>query len=139
MKARVSSKVRRPVAPVHVIVTLLVPVVLAASVASASSPEAGERGRYRGQCKRLTNQIEHFEGTILPMAISRGNRSWEDATNAQIERLWHRRADLCPEYGAERTMMLRAADRMRKFNKLVAAAGRAAITYFTGGIGAPGL
>ena len=39
------------------------------------------------------------------MAIERGNRAWEDATNAQIERLWHRRADLCPEYGAQRTAL----------------------------------
>ena len=101
--------------------------------AQASSPEAGERGRYRGQCKRLTTQIAHYEGTVLPMAIERGNRAWEDATNAQIERLWHRRADLCPEYGAQRTMMRRAADNIRAFNKFMAAAGRAALTYFTGG------
>ena len=106
-----------------------------ASHASGSSPEAGERGNYRGQCKRLTTQIDHFENTVLPMAIERQNRAWEDSTNAQIERLWHRRADLCPKYGAERTMMRKAADNMRKFNKVVAAAGRAAITYFTGGIG----
>ena len=102
--------------------------------AIASSPEAGERGNYRGQCKRLTTQIDHYEETVLPMAIDRGNRAWEDATNAQIERLWHRRADLCPEYGAERTAMRRAADQIRAFNKLVAAAGRAALTYFTGGL-----
>ncbi len=31
-------------------------------------------------------------------------------------------------------MLLRAADQMRKFNKLVAAAGRAALTYFSGGL-----
>ena len=110
--------------------------VLLAPTAWASSPEAGERGHYRGQCRRLTTQIEHFEGTVLPMAIARGNRAWEDATNAQIERLWHRRADLCPAYGAERTMMRRAADGMRRFNKFMASAGRAAVAYFTGGAGA---
>jgi len=106
----------------------LVPVTL------ASSPEAGAKGKYRGQCRKLTVQIDHYEGTILPMAVNRGNRAWEKATNSQIERLWHRRADLCPAYGAERTMILRARDQMRKFNQLVAAAGRAAITYFTGGL-----
>ena len=108
-------------------------VLLLVPAAFASSPDAGEQGNYRGQCRRLTRQLEHFEGTILPLAIGRGNRAWEDATNAQIERLWHRRADLCPAYGAERTMMRKAADRMRKFNRLVAAAGRAAVTYFSGG------
>jgi len=102
--------------------------------AFASSPEAGERGHYRGQCRRLTTQITHYEDTVLPMAIDRGNRAWEDATNAQIERLWHRRADLCPEYGAQRTAMRRAADQIRAFNKMLAAAGRAALTYFTGGM-----
>jgi hypothetical protein len=105
-----------------------------APLASASSPEAGERGRYRGQCKRLTRQLEHYEETVLPMAIDRRNRGWEAATNDQIERLWHRRADLCPEYGAQRSLMRRAADRARKFNKLLAAAGRAAASYFTGGM-----
>lgn len=106
-----------------------------APAALASTPEAGERGHYRGQCKRLTTQIEHYEGTVLPMARERNNRAWEDATAAQVERLWHRRADLCPEYGAQRTMLRRAADQARKFNQLVAAAGRAAVTYFTGGLG----
>ena len=104
------------------------------SVAVASSPEAGASGKYRAECRRLTKQIDHFEGTILPMAIERGNRGWEDATNAQVERLWHRRADLCPKYGAERTMMAKAADDARKFKKLLAAAGRAAATYFSGGL-----
>ena len=116
--------------------TLAVVVGLAtAGSAFASTPEAGARGHYRGQCKRLTTQIAHYEETVLPMAIRRGDRAWEAATNAQIERLWHRRADLCPKYGAERTAMRKAADQMRRFNKMVAAAGRAALTYFTGGVG----
>ena len=105
--------------------------------ASATTPLAGERGNYRGQCRKLTKQIGHFEGSILPLAIARGNKGWERATNEQINRLWHRRADLCPVYGAERTMLARAAERVRKFNQLVALAGRAALTYFTGGIFGP--
>ncbi|MFK7898654.1 MAG: hypothetical protein AB8G23_22665 [Myxococcota bacterium] len=109
-------------------------VFLMAAAASASSPEAGERGRYRGQCKKLTKQIDHFENTILPMALDRGNYAWANATNDQVERLWNRRADLCPAYGAERTAMRKAADNIRRFNKLVAAAGRAAVTYFSGGV-----
>ena len=105
-----------------------------ATPALASSPEAGATGRYRGECRRLTKQIEHYKGTILPMAIERGNAAWEHSIDEQVQRLWHRRADLCPAYGAERTMMARAADQARRINELVAAAGRAAITYFTGGL-----
>lgn len=109
--------------------------LLAAPVALADGERrlASESGRYRGECRRLTKQIEHFEETVLPMAIARGNRGWEQATNDQIERLWHRRADLCPEYGAERTFLQKAADRTRRFNKFMASAGRAALAFFTGG------
>ena len=102
--------------------------------AVASTPLAGERGNYRGQCRKLTKQINHYEEAILPLAVSRGNRAWERATNEQIARLWHRRADLCPAYGAERTLMAKTADEMRRFNKLVALAGRAALAFFTGGL-----
>jgi hypothetical protein len=100
----------------------------------ASSPEAGAKGRYRAECRRLTKQIDHFKGTILPMARSRGNRGWEQATSDQVERLWHRRADLCPAYGAERSLMAKAADDARKFREMLAAAGRAAASYFSGGL-----
>ena len=105
-----------------------------ATASLASSPEAGARGRYRGECRRLTKQIEHYQGTILPMAIERHNSGWEQATKEQVERLWQRRADLCPAYGAERTMMARAADRARRFNEFLVTAGRAAATFFSGGI-----
>jgi hypothetical protein len=104
------------------------------TAALATTPLAGKSGNYRGQCRMLTKQINHYDGTILPMAIQRGNRDWERATNQQVQRLWHRRADLCPEYGAERTFLAKAADEVRKFNELVALASRAAVTFFTGGI-----
>ena len=116
---------------------LLVGLVLALALAlpaAATTPLAGEKGNYRGQCRRLTKQIDHYEGTILPMAVARGNRGWERATTEQVERLWHRRADLCPAYGAQRTLLARAADRIRKINQMIALAGRAALTYFTGGL-----
>lgn len=109
-------------------------ICLLAGSANASSPEAGERGRYRAECRRLTKQINHYENTILPMAIERRNAGWERATNEQVERLWHRRADLCPKYGKQRTMMAKAADQARKINKLIVTAGRAAATYFSGGL-----
>ena len=114
----------------------LVLALLVAPMALAEGEKrlASESGLYRGECRRLTKQITHFEETVLPMAIERGNRGWEEATADQIKRLWHRRADLCPEYGAERTMLARAADQIRKFNQVVAAAGRAAATYFSGGL-----
>jgi hypothetical protein len=102
--------------------------------AMATTPVAGERGNYRGQCRKLTKQIAHFEGSILPLAISRGNRAWERATNEQINRLWNRRADLCPAYGAERTLLAKAADQARRINKTIALAGRAALAYFTVGL-----
>lgn len=110
-----------------------------AGIAVASSPEAGDKGNYRGECRRLTKQIEHYNGTILPMAIERGNRGWEASTMAQVDRLWNRRADLCPIYGAERSFLAKAADDARKFQQLVAAAGRAAAAYFTGGLTGGGL
>lgn len=113
----------------------LIGVLLAAPIAAAEEERrlASESGRYRGECRRLTKQIMHFEETVLPMAIARGNRGWEQATNDQVERLWNRRADLCPEYGAERTLLQKAADRTRRFNKFMASAGRAALAFFTGG------
>lgn len=114
-------------------IALAILVAPAAFAQRSGSAEAGERGLYRGECRRLTKQITHYEETVLPMAIDRGNRGWEKATNAQIERLWHRRADLCPEYGAQRTLLQKAAERTRRFNKFLASAGRAALAYFTGG------
>lgn len=117
-----------------ILVGLLAAAAMLASPALASSPEAGERGRYRAECRRLTKQIDHYENTILPMAIERHNAGWEKATNDQVERLWHRRADLCPKYGAQRTMMAKAADQARKVNKFLVTAGRAAASYFSGGI-----
>ena len=102
--------------------------------ATATTPRAGEMGRYRGQCRKLTRQIRHFEADILPLAVARGNRTWESATNAQINRLWHRRADLCPAYAAERTLLATAMEKIRRFNQTIAMAGRAAAAYFTGGL-----
>ncbi len=102
--------------------------------ASATTPLAGDTGNYRGQCRRLTKQIDHFEGNILPLAVARGNRTWERATNEQIARLWHRRADLCPAYGRERTMLAIAAEEVRRINKMISVAARGAATFFSGGL-----
>ena len=105
-----------------------------ANVAMASSPEAGQKGNYRGECRRMTKQINHFENTILPMAVGRGNSAWEQATVDQVERLWHRRADLCPKYGRQRTLLAKAVEDARKVKEFVVTAGKAAATYFSGGL-----
>lgn len=106
---------------------------LGAGSALAYDQDASVHGNYRGQCRRLTKQIEYYEEQILPLAIERGDLAWEDATNEHIKRLWNKRADLCPKYGRERARLLRALDRIRQFNRVVARAGRAAARYFTGG------
>jgi hypothetical protein len=116
-----------------ILVGFILAMTLAASVSTAKRLPS-ETGNYRGQCRQLTKQINHFEGTIIPLAIARGNRKWERATNDQVARLWNRRADLCPEYGAERTLIARTRDQIRKFNKMMALAGRAALAFFTGGL-----
>lgn len=133
MDSRSTTRCRR----IPIGVATLALAVLLALPALASTPRAGETGHYRGQCRRLTKQIDHYENQVLPLAIQRGNRSWERATNQQIERLWHRRADLCPKYGAERSFIAKTQDSIRRFNKLLAAAGRAAAAYFSGGIVGP--
>lgn len=104
-----------------------------AGAASAYDQDASVHGNYRGQCRRLTKQLAYYEKTILPMAIDRGNVAWERATYDQIERLWHKRADLCPKYGKDRAKLQKALDRIRAFNQMLARAGRAAARYFTAG------
>ena len=99
----------------------------------AYDKDASVHGNYRGQCRRLTKQLAYYEKQVLPMAIERRNLAWENATNDQIKRLWNKRADLCPKYGRERTRLLRAIDKIREFNKMVAQVGRAAASYFSGG------
>lgn len=127
-----------PLRPEHARATIrsLIPallVLLFAGAAAAYDPDASIHGKYRGQCRRLTKQLAYYEKTILPMAIQRGDVAWEDATNDQIKRIWNKRADLCPKYGKERARLLRALDRIRAFNKMLARAGRAAARYFTAG------
>ena len=127
-----------PLRPEHTRTTIrsLVPallVLLSAGAASAYDPDASVHGNYRGQCRRLTKQLAYYEKTVLPMAIQRRNLAWEKATNDQITRVWNKRADLCPKYGKERARLLRALDRIRAFNKLLAQAGRATLRYFTAG------
>lgn len=108
-------------------------VYLWAGASIAYDQDASVHGNYRGQCRRLTKQIDYYNEQILPIAIERGNLAWEDATNDQIKRLWNKRADLCPKYGKDRARLQRALDKIREFNKVIARAGRAAAQYFSGG------
>jgi hypothetical protein len=123
----------RPRIHFGILVGFALAMTLAASVSTAKRLPS-ETGNYRGQCRQLTKQINHFEHTILPLAISRGNRKWERATNEQVARLWNRRADLCAQYGSQRSLIAKTRDRIRKINKMIAMAGRAAMAYFTGGL-----
>lgn len=112
-------------------------VCLGASAAHAYDQDASIHGRYRGQCRRLTKQIAYYEKTILPLAKARRNVTWEAATNDHITMLWNKRADLCPKYGRERTRLRIALAKIRAFNQMLAKAGRAAASYFTGGAVTP--
>ena len=105
-----------------------------AGTSAAYDQDASVHGRYRGQCRRLTKQIDYYNKQILPLSIERRNLAWEDATNDQNKRLWNKRADLCPKYGRERTRLRRALDKIRAFNQVIARAGRAAASYFSGGV-----
>jgi hypothetical protein len=120
------------------IVLAIVVLLLATAMAipaSASKPLlAGETGNYRGECRKLTKQIDHYERSVLPLAISRGNPKWERATKDQIGRLWHRRADLCPAYDRQRTLLARAAEQVRQFNQMIATAAKGAAAFFSGGL-----
>jgi hypothetical protein len=108
--------------------------VAVSTPAVATTMAAGERGNYRGQCRRLTKQIAHYRGTVMPMARARGNAMWARATTEHLDRIWNRRADLCPRYGRERTMIAKMAAQAQQFRKNLAMAGKAAASFFTGGL-----
>ena len=112
-------------------------VLLWAGAPLAWDQDASIHGNYRGQCRRLTKQIAYYQKTILPLSIERDNASWEAATKSHINMLWNKRADLCPKYDRERTRLRRALEKIREINAALAKAGKAAVTYFTGGAVAP--
>ena len=73
-------------------------------------------------CRRLTRQIEHFEG-VVEMAQERDNELWEAETRRHIERLEQRRADRCPEYAKDDSGA-------REFARMVKNAAKIAASYF---------
>ena len=95
----------------------------------------GERKLTRRQdCRRMTKQIAHYEGTVLKMAKDRGNKAWEQSTSDHVDRLKNRRADRCPEYAEQRKLLARAKKQADDMKKLMAAAAKGAAKYFSGGL-----
>ena len=109
------------------LMTLLLP-------AWAAAEDNGPRAfTNRQACRRMTKQINHFEKTVLVMAKDRGNALWEQATEDQINRLKHQRADKCPEYHKQRTVLARAKEQAEQMKQMMAAAAKGAAKYFSGG------
>jgi hypothetical protein len=81
----------------------------------------------KGQCRRITRQMERFEDT-LTLARQRDNDLWAAATKQHIARLGERRARLCPEYRPPN----RVRQWMNTFRDVSRVAAKAAIKYFSG-------
>jgi hypothetical protein len=95
----------------------------------------GERKLSRRQdCRRMTKQIAHYEGTVLKMAKDRGNQSWAQSTSDHVNRLKNRRADRCPEYAEQRKVLARAKKQADDMKKLMVSAAKGAAKYFSGGM-----
>ena len=77
------------------------------------------------ECRRLTQQIEHFSA-MVDRAHEYENAMWAERTQDHLNNLVARRAAGCPGYGASEQAMQAFADLMR-------IAGRLALTYFTFG------
>ena len=115
----------------HVRLTLLMTIlIVVSSTAFAGTPIY--RGN-RGDCRRMTKQINHYEHTVLVMAKARHDRHWEAATNNQLDRLKNRRADRCPDYRRQRSMLIAAKAQADRAKAIVAAGAKAAAKYFSGG------
>ncbi len=92
----------------------------APSVASAESVLAGAN-----ECRRLTQQIDHFE-TMYSRAEDLDNELWQERIDDHLDILRKRRAENCPGYGPEEQMA-------QQFQTLLKLAGQAALSYFTFG------
>jgi hypothetical protein len=65
-----------------------------------SAVQAGQTASYNAHCKRITKQIDRYEG-VAEMARERDNDAWLAGTLKHIERLETRRDRLCPSYADE--------------------------------------
>lgn len=100
----------------------------------AASAGAEPRKMSKGACGRITRQIAHYEDRVLPMAYDRGDRLWWRSIENQVNRLKNRRADLCPEWGAQRTALQKMADQAETAKRVLGKAAKLAAAYLTGGL-----
>lgn len=77
------------------------------------------------ECRRLTQQIGHFE-SMHARAEDLGNELWQERLEDHLGVLTKRRAENCPGYGPEEQMAQQLAI-------LLKLAGQAALSYFTFG------
>ena len=110
-------------------VVLIVMVLVLLPMAAFAQPGSVNRG----ECRRMTKQIDRYENTVLKLAKQRGNKLWENATTDQISRMKNRRADHCPMYYEERKMLARMKKQADDAARVMKAAAKAASKYFTGG------
>ena len=86
------------------------------------------------RCRRMTRQIDHFENDVLKRAEDRGNVLWANSTLQHIDRLKNRRADTCPEWGKQRTALVKAKEQADKAKRMLKRAAKTAARYFAGGL-----
>jgi len=102
--------------------------VLGLAAALVLAPALASAGAHTGQCRRLTRQIAHYQGTI-ELAEQRGNALWEAETRKHVKRLETKREDLCPEYKKPNA----AVELSRSTRRLIKKAAITAFDYFTTG------
>jgi hypothetical protein len=77
----------------------------------------------RPECRRLTRQIEHYQG-VAKLARERGNALWERETRRHVAELEARRIRRCPQFAPKPSPWARAKEFLAK-------AASAAASYFT--------
>jgi hypothetical protein len=100
-------------------------VVLGLAVFWIAAPLLAANTGYRGECKRMTRQMERYERDAK-WAAQRGDAMWRDASKDRVKQLQDRRDTLCPQL-KKKNPLAKAAD-------LIAAAAKAAAPYFIPGL-----
>ena len=67
------------------------------------------------------------------MARDRDDEAWEKSTEAHVQRLKARRANMCPKYAEEEKVLARAKAQAEAMQKLLVSAAKGAAKYFSGG------
>ena len=99
--------------------------VVTLSLVLASSAGAVQKA-HRGQCKRIAKQLNNHAVSV-DQAQRQGNALWARANVAQMNRLDHRRARLCPDLYPQ-SARAKALEEMKRLAKM---AGKAALSFFT--------